>query len=58
MNNKELMRLIADVHNTITEIKVSGDDVFRMASALDRLRGIVKELAVYEETQGEKNDQS
>ncbi len=50
------MQDIAAVHNTLIEIKVSGDDVFRMGSAINNLRKIISELSNNEEMAAGKQD--
>lgn len=44
MTNKELADAIATIHNNLAEIKVSGDDVFKMAEALVSCRSLVSVL--------------
>ena len=45
MNYKELISYIAEAHNAVADIKVSGDDTIRMATTLKLLRNVVQELS-------------
>ena len=44
MTKEEILRTLTEAHNFLYDIKVSGEDVYRMANALSRLRGVVDEL--------------
>ena len=44
MTRKEIVRTLTEAHNFLYDIKVSGEDVYRMANALSRVRGVVDEL--------------
>ena len=50
MTKEEILRTLTEAHNFLYDIKVSGEDVYRMANALSRLRGVVDELT-------ERNDE-
>lgn len=44
MTREEIVRTLTEAHNFLYDIKVSGEDVYRMANALSRVRGVVDEL--------------
>ncbi len=44
MDNKRVAGIIADIHNKIATIFVRGDDVFKMADALQACRVLTSEL--------------
>ena len=44
MTKEEILRTLTEAHNFLYDIKVSGEDVYRMANALSRVRGVVDEL--------------
>lgn len=44
MTKEEIVRTLTEAHNFLYDIKVSGEDVYRMANALSRVRGVVDEL--------------
>lgn len=44
MTIEEIVRTLTEAHNFLYDIKVSGEDVYRMANALSRVRGVVDEL--------------
>lgn len=44
MTTSELLQSIAGIHNTIAQIKVSGDDAILMAQALGATRTLVQHL--------------
>lgn len=44
MDNNSIATYIANIHNTLSEISVRGDDVIRMANVLQTCRKLVKDL--------------
>lgn len=44
MTKEEIVRTLTEAHNYIYDIKVNGEDVYRMANALARIRGVVEEM--------------
>ena len=44
MTNQEIAAVIADIHNNIVDIKVSGDDTFKMSKAIMLCRNLVSDL--------------
>lgn len=46
MNHRDILRKVAQAHNCIAGIPVSGDNVILMANALTVLRSLVDELQV------------
>lgn len=44
MTKEEIVRTLTEAHNYIYEIKVNGEDVYRMANALARIRGVVEQM--------------
>lgn len=45
MDNKELLKSLADTHNLIMQIAVRGEDAIRVARALTNLRGLTQALS-------------
>lgn len=41
MEIKDIMPVLVDIHNQLTEINVRGDDAIRMAEVLQKCRAIV-----------------
>lgn len=41
MEVKDIMPVLVDIHNRLTEINVRGDDAIRMAEVLQKCRAIV-----------------
>ena len=44
MEQKEMVSLIADIHNKLVEISVRGDDAIRMAEVLQKCRAAVYQM--------------
>lgn len=44
MESKDIMQALIDVHNGLAEISVRGDDVIRMANAIQRCRSIIFQM--------------
>ena len=44
MTKEEIVRTLTEAHNYIYDIKVNGEDVYRMANALARIRGVVEQM--------------
>lgn len=44
MNDDVFVRKLIEAHNFLFDIKVNGEDVYRMANALARIRGVVEEM--------------
>ena len=44
MTKEEIVRTLTEAHNYIYDIKVNGEDVYRMANALARIRSVVEEM--------------
>lgn len=44
MTNADIAAVIADIHNNIVDIKVSGDDTFKMSKAIMLCRNLVSVL--------------
>lgn len=44
MTNKEILTVIANVHNRLTEISVRGDDAIRMAEVLNICRTLARNI--------------
>lgn len=53
MENQEIMKKIASLHNALTEISVRGEDAIRMSNALQYCRHIISELAPQESQKNE-----
>lgn len=41
METTEIMSALVDIHNSLAEISVRGDDAIRMADVIKKCRGIV-----------------
>lgn len=41
MKIEEILAALVDIHNTLTEINVHGDDTIRMAGVLQKCRSII-----------------
>ena len=41
MDTREIISVIADIHNDLSEISVRGDDTIRMAGVIQKCRNIV-----------------
>lgn len=44
MTEEEILRTLTEAHNFLYDIKVNGEDVYRMANALARIRGVVEQM--------------
>lgn len=44
MNDDVFVRKLIEAHNFLFDIKVNGEDVYRMANALARIRSVVEEM--------------
>ena len=44
MTNKEILTVVANVHNRLAEISVRGDDAIRMAEVLNTCRTLAKKI--------------
>lgn len=54
MTKEEIIKALTEAHNYAYDIKVNGEDVYRMANALARIRGVVE--ALNEKKEGAGND--
>lgn len=45
METKEIQSAIADIHNNLLEISVSGEDVLRMANVIQKCRNLVYQIS-------------
>lgn len=54
MNSQEIISNIALIHNKLAEISVRGDDVLRMADALQTCRNLVAVLSQVEHDASEQ----
>lgn len=41
MNTQQIINIIASIHNNLMEIKVNGEDIFRMSEVLNLCRNTV-----------------
>ena len=57
MELQEIVAVLVDIHNNLTEISVRGDDTIRMADVLQKCRAVVFRLqSGQKEKGGEKAD--
>ena len=45
MDNKEILKSLADIHNILMQVTVRGEDTLRMARVLTDLRGLTQVLS-------------